>query len=347
MTAWILPWAPGSATGVGPLPGTNPDEAARLVVGELPELPHLPELPARGAGADAVGRTASLLVDLHVDVHAGRWRLVHRPTGDERRARELLEQDLDALEDAAGSHPGPVKVQLVGPWTLAASVELPRGDKVLADHGATRDLLSSLTEAVAVHVAEVRRRLHKAERVLVQIDEPLLPLVLAGWLPTASAWGRLPAPESAPAEEALTAVLEAAGGDAGVRCSTPDAPLGLLRRAGARFVALDAAVLDTLPEEEVGEAIESGDGLLLGVVPATAGAEPGPAEVAEPATRVWTRLGLGQGHWDAVVVTPAVDLAELAVGDARAVLQRCREVARWLQAPEDEKDKPVDVLSEE
>ena len=37
------------ATGVGSLPGTDPDEAVRIVVGELPDLPHLPELPERGA----------------------------------------------------------------------------------------------------------------------------------------------------------------------------------------------------------------------------------------------------------------------------------------------------------
>jgi hypothetical protein len=45
------PWAPGSVTGLGPLPGTDPAEAARLVFGELPDLPHLPELPERGAPA--------------------------------------------------------------------------------------------------------------------------------------------------------------------------------------------------------------------------------------------------------------------------------------------------------
>ena len=33
-----FPWGPGSATGIGSLPGTDPVEAARLVFGELPEL---------------------------------------------------------------------------------------------------------------------------------------------------------------------------------------------------------------------------------------------------------------------------------------------------------------------
>ncbi|MGH9152319.1 MAG: methionine synthase, partial [Acidimicrobiales bacterium] len=62
MADWTLPWPPGSASGLGPFPGTDPVEAARVVLGELGDLPHLPQLPHRGAGADAVGRTASLLV---------------------------------------------------------------------------------------------------------------------------------------------------------------------------------------------------------------------------------------------------------------------------------------------
>jgi hypothetical protein len=49
------------------MPGTDPAEAMRIILGELPELPHLAELPARGAGADLTGRTAGLLVDLPVE----------------------------------------------------------------------------------------------------------------------------------------------------------------------------------------------------------------------------------------------------------------------------------------
>ncbi len=43
-----FPWPPGCATGIGSLPGTDPAEAMRIVLGELPDLPHLVELPARG-----------------------------------------------------------------------------------------------------------------------------------------------------------------------------------------------------------------------------------------------------------------------------------------------------------
>ena len=69
----------GPASGVGSLPGTDPAEAVRLVVGELPDFAHLPELPARGPGADLIGRSAAFLVDLAFDLTPAGWRLVARP----------------------------------------------------------------------------------------------------------------------------------------------------------------------------------------------------------------------------------------------------------------------------
>src|SRR5919198_3792831 len=125
-----MPWDPGTATGLGPFPGVDPLEAARIVAAELP-LPFLPELPARGVGADPVGRTAGLLADLHVEVGTGVWRFVPRGGRDEQRARTALTTDLDALEEAAAASTGPLKVRIVGPWSLAASIELARGEKAL------------------------------------------------------------------------------------------------------------------------------------------------------------------------------------------------------------------------
>src|SRR6266496_6596560 len=73
------PWPPGSATGIGSLPGTEIAEALRLAFDELPDLPHLPELPARGAGADMIGRGATLLAELPVEIQPSAWRLTARP----------------------------------------------------------------------------------------------------------------------------------------------------------------------------------------------------------------------------------------------------------------------------
>ncbi|MDP9388011.1 MAG: methionine synthase [Actinomycetota bacterium] len=329
MATWTPPWPEGAATGSGPLPGTDEVEAARVVFGELPELPHLPELPDRGVGADAVGRTASLLVDLHVDVHAGRWRLVTRPTGDERRGRRLLERDLDALEEVGGAHRGPLKLQVVGPWTLAASLELARGERAVVDQGAVRDLADSLAEGLARHVGDVRRRVPGAERLLIQLDEPLLPAVVAGALPTASGWGRVPAVEEHTAQQVLGGVLAAAGKDGGVACPGTRAPVGLARRAGARFVALEGEVLESVDDEDLGSAVEEGAGLLVALVPGP-GDDRDLETLARPLRRVWSNLGMGPERLGQVVVTPAADLAGLGPDDVVAVLRRCHELARRL-----------------
>ena len=53
-----------AATGIGSWPGTSPRHAAEVIDGELHQLPYLPELPARGVGADMIGRTGALLIDV-------------------------------------------------------------------------------------------------------------------------------------------------------------------------------------------------------------------------------------------------------------------------------------------
>ena len=195
-------------------------------MGELPDFPHLFELPGRGAGSDMIGRTAALLVDLHVDLQPAGWRLVDRPGRDERSAVSALRADLDALEAAANGYTGALKAQITGPWTLAASLERTRGGRVLADRGARRDVAQSLAEGLAQHIADVARRVPGAV-VVGQVDEPGLPAVLAGSLPTESGFGRLGAVPATEAESELAAVLAEAGEWPVVHCCAANPPVGI------------------------------------------------------------------------------------------------------------------------
>ncbi|BCI89966.1 hypothetical protein NIIDMKKI_51720 [Mycobacterium kansasii] len=89
------------ATGIGSWPGTAARPAAEVVVGELADaLAHLVELPARGVGADMLGRAGALLLDLAVDTVPRGYRIVARPGTVTRRAVSLLNEDMDALEEA-------------------------------------------------------------------------------------------------------------------------------------------------------------------------------------------------------------------------------------------------------
>src|SRR6202000_2854497 len=94
-----FPWELGSATGIGSMPGTDPAEAARTVVDELPDFPFLPELPARGPGADLIGRTAALLIGIPVETVPAGWRIAERPGRVMRTAQSMLSSDLDTMEE--------------------------------------------------------------------------------------------------------------------------------------------------------------------------------------------------------------------------------------------------------
>lgn len=319
----------GPASGVGSLPGTDPAEAVRLVVGELPGFAHLPELPARGAGADITGRTAALLVDLAVDLTPAGWRLVPRPGRDLQRAQEFLARDLDALHEVAGDWTGPFKVQAAGPWTLASMLERTRGDRAVVDPGARRDLAQSLAEGLRRHVAEVAARLPGAQ-VVVQVDEPALPAVLQGGLPTVSGFGKLAAVEEPVATEELTRFLEALGHPVVVHCCAQRVPLALLRTAGADAVGFDLGLVTDL--DAVGTAVDEGTHLFLGVVPGTDAALPAPKATAARLKEWWGRLGFpaDQLH-TAVTLTPTCGLAGASQAYARAAMVHVREAAKHLQ----------------
>ncbi len=333
----------GVATGVGSMPGTDPRETAALVVGELPDLPHLAELPARGPGADLVGRSAALLVDLHVDLQPSGWRLVDRAGMDERRARGYLAQDLDELEEHADGVVGPVKLQVAGPWTLAAALQLPRGEPVLTDRGAVRDLVDSLTEAVRGHVAELRKRLPGAVPVL-QLDEPSLPAVLAGEVRRSSGATAIGPMAETVVEDVLHALVDAAGAATVVHCCAARPPVALLRRAGVAGLSLDLLLVAESRDDELGEAVEAGLTLLAGLVPAVpptpvSGRSRGPSDVrstVEPVRRLWQRLGLDHERLARqVVVTPTCGLAGATPAYARAAMAGARDAAHALTELED------------
>lgn len=328
------------STGIGSVPGTDQrdlEEALRVALGEL-SLPYLPEVPGRGVTAGMVGRTLGLVAELDADLQPAGWRLTGTsgaPAIDQRRARSLLSQDLDSLEDRAADHDGPFKVQVTGPWTLAAIVERPRGDKVLADHGARRDLAQALAMAVADHVADLRRRLPRADRLVVQVDEPALPAVLAGAVPTASGFGRHRVVHPPEASDALAWVLGAvrdAGAEPWVHCCARDAPLALLRGAGAVGLAVDLSIVGADGHDALAAALEAKETAVLGVVPPLPPTSaPTEKQLVEQVLRWLDLVGLDpEQYGDQLVVSPACGLAGADAGWARQALTLTRSTAERL-----------------
>jgi hypothetical protein len=324
------PWPPGAATGLGSLPGTDPVEAVRLVLGEVPDLPYLPELPGRGFGADMVARTGALLVDFPLEWQPHGWTVTSHPGRDLARARDHLRRDLDALTEQAQGVPL-LKVSVCGPMTLGAGLELPNLHKVLTDPGAFRDLAESLTEGTRLLLAELASRLPGTAFVL-QADEPGLPQVLSGQVPTPSGYGTvrsLPRSVAGPALASLLAVAPA--GHRVVHCCAGQVPYDLLASSGASAVSVDAALITNASVDALGELVEAGVALWLGVVPGT-DAQLSADAARERIRQLWSKLGFDPGLLaGAVVPTPSCGLAGASMPYARRVMTILNEVGSSLR----------------
>jgi methionine synthase II (cobalamin-independent) len=317
------------------MPGEDFEESQRVVLGELTALPHLAEVPGRGVTAGMVGRALALVTDLGIDLQPAGWRVTGSPESsgvDHRRARSLLAHDLDLLEEHTQGYAGPLKVQVAGPWTLAATVERPRADRVLADHGLRRDLAQALAEGVRAHVRDVRRRVPGVDRLVVQVDEPVLAAVGSGSVPTASGFHRHRTVDRPELSDTLGWVLAAAadeGAEPWMHSCAPATPLDLLRGAGARGLAVDLSVVDAAGHDVLAAALEAGETVALGVVPSVDPAvEPSEREVTERVLRWLDMLGLDPGVvGPRLVVTPSCGLAGASPAWVRRALALATSVA--------------------
>lgn len=319
---------PCAATGVGSLPGTDPLAATTAVIDTFPDLPYLPELPARGVGADAVGRTGGVLLDLPVELAAGRWQVAGRPGTDLAAARATLADDLAALQVAAHGYRGPLKVSVLGPVTLAASLDQALGEVALSDAGLRRDLTESLAEGVRALLADVVARVPGAVPVL-QVDEPSLPAVLAGAVRTRSGWGRLAPLDPVEAQMMLADVLAAGPSARVAHCCAPDIPVPLLLAAGADVLSFDLDLVRDAHLDAYGHAIDAGAQLMVGAVP-TSLAITG-AETAERVATFWNRLGFSAATMrERTIVSPSCGMAGLTGDTARAASAAAVEAAQRL-----------------
>lgn len=317
------------STGIGSWPGSDLADALKITFAECPDLPYLPELPARGPDAALIGRGTALLTGLGIDLTAAGWRLTDISSRDHRRAVATLRSDLDQLEEIAQGYQGPLKIAFAGPWTLAASLEHPRGDKVLPDSGARRDVGQSLQQGIADVLAELARRL-PAVTTIVQLDEPLLPSVLAGGIATASGLARHRAVDIPEVSTVYSRLVEHLGDTAViVHCCASGTPVELLARAGIAGIALDLGLLGTADWDALGTAMERGLWLGAGALPTAdaAAALRDSDRVADAVLAPVRRLGLPPETSAHTIITPACGLAGFTREGAVRALRTVRRAA--------------------
>lgn len=315
-------------SGLGSLPGTDLGAAVRMTFDKVPGLPYLPELPARGPWAGLIGRGLGALAGLGSDLVAGEWVLGTSGV-DHRRARQTWRDDLEVLEGQAQGYTGRLKLQVAGPWTLAAATGVAHTGRVLADAGARRDLAGALAEGIGEMLSDLHRRLPDVDLVL-QVDEPSLPAVVAGAVPTPGGFFRHRAVDL-PEIAANLALLTAEPGRRGLavatvlHCCAPGLPIAAMvtgGRDGAGFgaVSLDQDTLTAADLAALGVAVDGGADLWLGCVPtADPSALAGVDEVRTRVLRVADRLEVGDLLAEHLVLTPACGLAGFAPAAATRV----------------------------
>ena len=317
-------------TGLGSLPGTDFAAAARMTFDKVPDLPYLPELPARGPWAAMIGRGLGLPSGLPAELGAGEWRLAGAPGVPPGRARATWREELEPLEEVADGYAGPFKVAVTGPWTLAAALGVAHTGRALADIGARRDLAQAVADGVGEVLSELARRLPGAE-LLLQVDEPSLPAVAAGAVPTPGGFFRHRAvdlPElcralawvtAEPARRGLavpTVLHSCARWDRGW-------PLRSLLGADATAAGFDGVSVDldqlgTADWDALADAADAGATLYLGCLPTAGDTRPlGVDAVRRRALAALDRIGAPGGLSDRLVLTPSCGIAGWATGEVR------------------------------
>ncbi|MGX6967660.1 hypothetical protein [Corynebacterium sp. c7Ub_26] len=179
------------ASGWGALETGDPREAARIIAGEA-ALPFIPQLINRGVGSSLSGSTLSLLSSSYVQGPRS-WQM-SGPTVASRRRNDEIHRDIDVYEEAweGGSalSSQEIKVQVMGPWSLAVATELSDGHRIVSDRSAVRGFHDEWSGGVAEYLSEIHRRFGK--RIVLHIEEHYVGTLVRGRIAGTTDWDIIP-----------------------------------------------------------------------------------------------------------------------------------------------------------
>lgn len=179
------------ASGWGALETRDPREAARIIAGEA-AVPFIPQLINRGVGSSLSGSTLSLLSSSYVQGPRS-WQM-SGPTVASRRRNDEIHRDIDVYEKAweGGSalSSQEMKVQVMGPWSLAVATELSDGHRIVSDKSAVRGFHDEWSGGVAEYLSEIHRRFGK--RIVLHIEEPYVGTLVRGRIAGTTDWDIIP-----------------------------------------------------------------------------------------------------------------------------------------------------------
>lgn len=271
-----------------------------------------------------IGRTASVLIDLPVDLQPRGWRLVDRPGQDLRRAQRFLASDIDTFEEALVGYQGAVKIQVAGPWTVIANLFTQKDRPVLIDESACRDLAQSLAAGLGEQIARMKA-IEGVSQVVVQIDEPSISGVLKGAGGTLLSAPRIP--ESHEIEslwQFLLSSIHDTGGLAVFHTCANQPPLELIRS----FDGL--SVPQSIGAEALAPWLDAGKALWLGVLPSVEAPMPSVATTVSAVKSLMSDAGFAD-RIDLLSFTAECGFPNSSVGYIKEVSKHCKQVLQEFQ----------------
>ena len=279
-----------------------------------------------------IGRAGALLVDIGIDAVPRGYRIANGRSAVVRRAASLLDEDIDAFEEAwekAGLRGGTrtVKVQAPGPITLSAQLELPGGHRAITDPGAVAGSGRVDWPGVAALRSQLERRLDTP--VVVQFDEPSLPAALKGRLTGVTSLTPVHPVDESVAIGLLDDCVALVGAEVALHSCAAGLPWKALQRSSIHALSVDVSTLTAADLDGVGDSSDSGRTVLLGVIPTTAPAVPPAAEeIAKAAVAVTDRLGFARSVLrERIGITPACGLAGATPQWARTAIELAQKAA--------------------
>ena len=200
---------------------------------------------------------------LGADLQPSGWRLTDAPGVDHRRARSLLGQDLDGLEEHAEGYTGAFKIQVAG------SVDPGRDRREASRRQGAQRLRRPARAGPGPRRGFARPRPRRTPSAAGgrPADRPGRRAIAAGRArrrgcrprPASAAIARVHPPEVSEALGWVLAAIAEEGAEPWVHSCAPETPLGLLRGAGARGLSVDLDQMSAADHEVLAEALDAGE----------------------------------------------------------------------------------------
>jgi methionine synthase II (cobalamin-independent) len=165
--------------------------------------------------------------------------------------------------------------------------------------------------------------------VVVQFDEPSLPAALAGRLTGVTSLSEVHPVDEPVAAALLDDCVATVGGEVAMHSCAPGLPWRMLQRSAMSAVSVDLSMLTVDDLDGVGEFVESGRTVMLGVVPAAApDARPSAEQVAKSVVAVTDRLGFPRAVLpERIGITPACGMAAATQKWARIAIELAQKAS--------------------